>query len=82
MALNVQILTSLHCDVTIVNLFDSPFDCDITMKKSANRCNVGPFVKGQLSLILRVDLIYLCPISAFKREEFVCLKKLENLFDL
>ena len=34
-------LTSFYCDVTIAHLSDGPFDCDVIMKKSANRCDVG-----------------------------------------
>ena len=30
-------LTSFYCDVTIAQLSDGPFDCDVIMKKSANR---------------------------------------------
>ena len=41
-------LTSFHCDVTIAQLFDGPFDCDVIMKKSANRCTVGPLAIRQL----------------------------------
>ena len=41
-------LMSFYCDITIVHLFDGPFDCDIIMKKSANRYDVGPLVKGRL----------------------------------
>ena len=36
-------LTSFYCDITIAQLFDWPFDCDVLINKSANRCNVEPF---------------------------------------
>ena len=35
-AAHVAFLTSLYYDVTIAQLFDGPFDCDVTIKKSAN----------------------------------------------
>ena len=38
--------------------FDGPFDCDIMMKKSSNRCDVRPFLKGQ-SWLLRNNLNWL-----------------------
>ena len=47
--LHVVFLTSFHCDVTTAQQLDGPFDCDIIMKKSANRCDVGPLAKGQLA---------------------------------
>ena len=31
---------SFYCDVTIAQPFDGPFDFDVIMKKSANRCDV------------------------------------------
>ena len=40
--------TSFDCDITIAQLFDGPFDCDVIMKKSANRCDVRPLAIGQL----------------------------------
>ena len=46
--LHVVLLTSFHCDVIIAQPLDGQFDCDVTVKKSANRCNVGPLAKGQL----------------------------------
>ena len=46
--LNVDFLTSLCNDVTIEQLFNGLFVCDVILKMSANRCNVGPFVKGHL----------------------------------
>ena len=42
-------LTSFYCDVTIAPLSDGPFDCDVIMKKFANRCDVGPLAIRQLS---------------------------------
>ena len=45
----VVFLTSFHCQVTAAQSLDGPFDCDVTMKKSANRCDVGPLAKGQLT---------------------------------
>ena len=45
---HVDFLTSFYYDVTMAQLFDGPFDCDVTMKKSTNRCDVGPLAKGQL----------------------------------
>ena len=50
--LHVFLLTSFHCDVTPAQPLDGPFDCDVTMKKSANRYDVGPLAKGQLSVSL------------------------------
>ena len=47
-ALNVLFLTSFYCDVTITHPFDGPFNCDVTMEKSANRCDVGPLAIRQL----------------------------------
>ena len=44
-------LTSSYCDVTIAQLFDGPFDCDVIMKKSANMCDVGPLAIRQLEAI-------------------------------
>ena len=41
-------LTSFYCDITIEQLFDGPFDCDVTIKKSANRCGVRPLAIRQL----------------------------------
>ena len=38
----------IYCDVTIAQLFDGPFDCDVIMKKSANMCDVGPLANRQL----------------------------------
>ena len=32
MTLHVDVLTSFNCDVTIMQLFDGPFDCDVIMK--------------------------------------------------
>ena len=49
MVLHVVLLTSFHCDVTTAQQLDGPFGCDVTMKKSANRCDVGPLAKGQLT---------------------------------
>ena len=46
--LHMVFLASFHCDVTIAQPFDGPFDCDVIMQKSANRCDVGPLAKGQL----------------------------------
>ena len=43
--LHVVFLTSFHCDVTTAQPLDGPFDCDVTMKKSAKRCDVGPLGK-------------------------------------
>ena len=41
---------SFYCKVAGVQIFDVPFDCDIIMKKSANKCMrfVMHFVRGQL----------------------------------
>ena len=47
-ALHVLFLTSFYCDVTITHPFDGPFNCDVTMEKSANRCDVGPLAIRQL----------------------------------
>ena len=41
-------LTSFYCDVTIAPLSDGPFDYDVIMKKSANRCDVGSLAIPQL----------------------------------
>ena len=41
-------LTSFYCDITIMQLFDGFCDCDVLMKKSANRCGVGPLAIRQL----------------------------------
>ena len=49
-------LTSFHCDVTTAQPLNGPFDCDVTMKKSANRCDVGPLAKGQLNKVFLDDL--------------------------
>ena len=49
MAPHVDFLTSFYCDVTIGSKFAEPFDCDFIIKNNSNRCNVGPFVKGQFS---------------------------------
>ena len=57
--LHVVLLTSFHCDVTIAQPLDGPFDCDVTMKKSANRCNVGPLAKGQLFTLLLISTLLL-----------------------
>ena len=38
-------LTSFDYDITILQRHDRPFDCDIIMKKSVNRCDVGPFAE-------------------------------------
>ena len=46
-ALHVLFLTSFYCDVTIAHPFDGPFTCDVTMEKSANRCDVGPLAIRQ-----------------------------------
>ena len=48
--LHVVLLTSFHRDVTTAQQLDGPFGCDVTMKKSANRCDVGPLAKGQFIL--------------------------------
>ena len=47
MVLHVVFLTSFHCDVTTAQALDGPFDCDVKMKKSANKCDVGPLGMGQ-----------------------------------
>ena len=41
-------LPSFSCDVIITQLFDWPFNCDVIMKKSANKCDVGPLAIGQM----------------------------------
>ena len=41
-------LTSFYCDVISALRSDGPFDCDVIMKKSANRCDVGPLAIRQL----------------------------------
>ena len=46
--LHVVLLTSFHCDVTTVQPLDGPFYFEVTIKKSAKRCDVGPLAKGQL----------------------------------
>ena len=48
-ALHVLFLTSFYCDVTITHPFDGPFNCDVTMEKSVNRCDVGPLAIRQLT---------------------------------
>ena len=45
-------LMSFYCDITNVQLFDGPFDCDDIMKKFANRCGVGPFAIRQLRTVV------------------------------
>ena len=49
LAYHVDFLTSFRCEFTIAQLFDRPFcvDCDVIMKKSANRCDVGPLANGR-----------------------------------
>ena len=42
------VLTSFYRDVTNAPLSDGPFDCDIIMKMSANRWDVGPLAIRQL----------------------------------
>ena len=64
-AFHVAFLTSFYCDVTIAPLSEGPFDCDVIMMKSANRCNVGPLAIRQL---LRPDFPNLCLYSAFHLE--------------
>ena len=49
--LHVVLLTSFHCDITTVQPLDGPFYCDVTMKKSAIRCDVGPLARGQLTAL-------------------------------
>ena len=46
-ALHVAFLTSFYYDVIIKQPFDGPFDCDVIMEKSANRCDVGSLVIRQ-----------------------------------
>ena len=41
-------LMSFYCDVTIAQLFEGSFNCDVIMKKSANKCNGGPLAIRQL----------------------------------
>ena len=53
--LHVVLLTSFYCDVTTKQHLDGPFGYDVTMKKSVNRCDVGPLAKGQL--IVNIELI-------------------------
>ena len=53
-ALHVLFLTSFYCDVTITHPFDGPFNCDVTMEKSVNRCDVGPLAIRQLKQYMNV----------------------------
>ena len=48
-------LTSFYCDVTIVQLFDGPFDFYIKMKKSAKICDVRPLAIRQLAVLCNVS---------------------------
>ena len=43
-------LMSFYCNVTTAQLFDGPFECDFIMKKSANKCIVGPLAQGNCPL--------------------------------
>ena len=45
-------LTSFYCDITIVQFVDGLCDCDVIMKKLANRCGVGPLAIRQLRTVV------------------------------
>ena len=47
-ALDVDFLTSFYCDITIAQLFDGPFDCDVIKKKFAYKWDVEHLVTGHL----------------------------------
>ena len=54
---------SFHCDVTIVQQFDSLFDCDVKMKKSVKRWFVRPLANGKLHSVQCLPTLCVKPFT-------------------